>query len=75
MPNLSNTHLQAAKKILGRSDVVKVKQTDDENVGLALFDGGIGAFVNFKTGKRCGAVKIGGVRAQVKSLPNPGRAG
>lgn len=69
MPDLSNVIKEKCKEILGRSDIVKVKQTDDPDVGLALFAGGFGIWVDLKAEKATKPGTIGGKKVTLKRPP------
>jgi hypothetical protein len=66
MPDLSAAVLARVREILERPDVVKVKRTDDANVGLALFEGGTGIWVDLKAGHPVKAGTIGGKKVSLK---------
>lgn len=70
MPNLSETVRVLCEQVLG-VPVIKVKQTDDPKVGLALVGGGFGAWLNLITGQRVeddAAPTIAGERPAVRPM-------
>lgn len=64
MPNLSERVRLQCEQILG-VPVVKVKQTDDRNVALALTGEGRGTWIDLTTNKKTKAVTINGEKIRL----------
>ena len=65
MPNLDEEIRAKAARVLG-VDVVKVKQTDDKNIGLALCGGGTGVWLDLTTWREVAPVLVFGEEVKVK---------
>lgn len=65
MPNLSEEIQKKAARVLG-VDVVKVKQTDDSNIGLVLCGNGTGVWLDLTNWHEVKPVTVFGERVTVK---------
>lgn len=65
MPNLDEEIRAKAARVLG-VDVVKIKETDDKNIGLALCGAGNGVWLDLTTWREVKPVTVFGEVVKVK---------
>ena len=70
MANLSESIRLKCEEVLGVS-VVKVKRTDDPNVGLALIGGGVGHWIDLTTWEKTKAGTINGEKIKLVKPVKP----